>query len=495
MGRTFFEFWKTLPGILTGTAAVIGAVVSLVVVLTDGEGSPPPATQVPTPTASALPSLGPTGSSTAGVTAPPPSDPTSTPVIVVAVRAPDTQTGETQPSPIGESVAPTPIPTATQAPVFLGLAAQPTGSGSIDVVPPPNQDGGYRSGTNVLLTALPNGGFEFTTWAGEAAGSINPLSFNIETSMSVTAVFSALPTPTPTRTPAPTPTPTGTATPAPVFLSISGQPSGGGTVDVVPPPNQGGGYRLGTSVLLTASPSAGFEFTSWTGSASGSINPLSINMSSDMSVTAVFSAVPTPTPTPPPTPTPTPTATATPAPVFLTTSAQPSAGGAVGVVPPSQDGGYPPGTTVLLTAVSSAGFEFISWAGGASGSINPLSFDIDSSISVTAVFSALPTPTPTPVPTATPTPTATPIPAPAFDPSPNQFNPKIGTGGDTITLFGNNFDGPNLDVTFGGVSADVESFTKTRIMAIVPSGVSGATQISVSTDGGTAISVDNFTIF
>ena len=45
---------------------------------------------------------------------------------------------------------------------------------------------------------------------------------------------------------------------------------------------------MGESVSLTAIPSAGFDFTGWTGSVSSSDNPLSLTMDADKVETAAF---------------------------------------------------------------------------------------------------------------------------------------------------------------------------------------------------------------
>ena len=51
-------------------------------------------------------------------------------------------------------------------------------------------------------------------------------------------------------------------------------------------------YAAGTVVALTATPAAGYLFTGWSGSASGTTNPLSVTMDGKKTVTANFQAVP-----------------------------------------------------------------------------------------------------------------------------------------------------------------------------------------------------------
>ena len=76
--------------------------------------------------------------------------------------------------------------------------------------------------------------------------------------------------------PLPAPTPTVTYT-----LSVSA--SEGGTVNTT-----GGTYNENSNVLITATADAGYEFTSWSGDASGTDNPLTVSMNSNKAITANF---------------------------------------------------------------------------------------------------------------------------------------------------------------------------------------------------------------
>jgi uncharacterized delta-60 repeat protein len=71
----------------------------------------------------------------------------------------------------------------------------------------------------------------------------------------------------------------------------------------------------------------------------------------------------------------------------LTTSVDPADGGAVNMTTANcADGKYTAGTVVQLSAVPAAGFSFLGWSGGASGSANPISITMDADKSVTASF-------------------------------------------------------------------------------------------------------------
>jgi hypothetical protein len=91
-------------------------------------------------------------------------------------------------------------------------------------------------------------------------------------------------------------------------------------------------------------------------------------------------------------------------------------------------------------------------------------------------------------------PSAPPGPPPGFAASPNQFAPKVGSPGQAVTLFGTSFNGPNPTVSFGGTVATVGVVTPTTIQTVVPVRPPGAIKITVTTDWGTDVSDDNFTV-
>ncbi len=67
--------------------------------------------------------------------------------------------------------------------------------------------------------------------------------------------------------------------------SLTANTDGSGSITFSPP---GGVYEAGTEVTLTATPSAGWQFVSWSGDLSSSSNPAAITMDSDKTVTATF---------------------------------------------------------------------------------------------------------------------------------------------------------------------------------------------------------------
>ena len=129
------------------------------------------------------------------------------------------------------------------------------------VVKDPNQ-ATYNSGATVQLTATPDAGYTFTSWSGDATGSDNPLTVTMNANKNITANFTL-----------------NTYT-----LNVTAL---NGTV--VKNPNLAA-YNSGATVQLTATPSPGYTFTSWSGDATGSDNPLTVTMNADKNITANFTA-------------------------------------------------------------------------------------------------------------------------------------------------------------------------------------------------------------
>ncbi|MFA5102304.1 MAG: cohesin domain-containing protein [Candidatus Thermoplasmatota archaeon] len=119
----------------------------------------------------------------------------------------------------------------------------------------------YPYGTVVQLTAVPTTGWVFTSWSGNLSGSTNPASITMTGNKSVTAHFTA----------------------NQYTLTIT--TTGSGTV--TKNPNQVT-YNYGQVVTVTAVPSAGWAFESWTGDLTGSQNPTTITMNGNKAVVAHF---------------------------------------------------------------------------------------------------------------------------------------------------------------------------------------------------------------
>ena len=150
-----------------------------------------------------------------------------------------------------------------------------------------------------------------------------------------------------------TPTPTVTYT-----LSVSA--SDGGNVDP-----SSGTHNENSTVVITATPSAGFEFTGWSGDASGTDNPLTVTMTGNKTITATFSRI------------------------QYTLNV-----GVVGQGSVSQEitsaakteEQYNSGDVVRLTATPDTGWIFNSWSGSSTQTTNEIDVAIDGTKSVTATF-------------------------------------------------------------------------------------------------------------
>ena len=117
----------------------------------------------------------------------------------------------------------------------------------------------------VTVTANPNIGYAFANWSGDLSGSVNPTNITMNGNKSVTANFVSVPTYT---------------------LTTSAT---NGSITLNPP---GGVYTTGTVVTVTANPNTGYAFGNWSGDLSGSVNPTTITMNGNKSVTANFSVLP-----------------------------------------------------------------------------------------------------------------------------------------------------------------------------------------------------------
>lgn len=131
-------------------------------------------------------------------------------------------------------------------------------------------------------------------------------------------------------------------------------------------------YVSGTTVSLTATPSADSAFAGWGGACAGQGNPCTVMMTADQSVTASFS--------------------------LLFTLSVTRAGAGSGTVtsnPPGINCGsdcsevYNDGTTVTLTAIPAPGSGFASWSGACAGQGNPCTLAMSANHSVTANFGLL----------------------------------------------------------------------------------------------------------
>jgi uncharacterized repeat protein (TIGR02543 family) len=136
-----------------------------------------------------------------------------------------------------------------------------TGSGTASLSPP---GGVYDPAKPVELTAEPSAGWEFSGWSGELSSAANPATITMDANKNVTATFTEV---------------------SVTQYALNVTTTGSGTVSLNP---SGGVYDPATPVELTAEPSAGWEFSGWSGELSNTANPETITMDADKNVTATF---------------------------------------------------------------------------------------------------------------------------------------------------------------------------------------------------------------
>ncbi len=207
------------------------------------------------------------------------------------------------------------------------LTVNVSGSGNVNRDDP----GPYLYGDVVELTAVPETGWHFANWTGDLTGSDNPETITLNGNRTVTAVF------------------------AKDTVTLTVNVNGSGSVNR----DDNGPYEYGDVVQLTAVPGTGSHFVNWTGDLTGSVNPDTVTLTGNKTVTANFAKDT----------------------VTLTVNVNGS-----GSVNRDDNGPYEYGDVVQLTAVASAGSHFVNWTGDLTGSVNPDSITLDGNKTVTANF-------------------------------------------------------------------------------------------------------------
>jgi uncharacterized repeat protein (TIGR02543 family) len=126
--------------------------------------------------------------------------------------------------------------------------------------------GSYNAGTEVAVMASPNAEYNFVNWTDNGTIVSTDVSYIFSLNASRTLIANFV---------------NNTYT-----LNVTAV---NGTV--VKNPNLAA-YNSGATVQLTATPDAGYTFTSWSGDAMGSTNPLTVIMNSDKNITANFTVIP-----------------------------------------------------------------------------------------------------------------------------------------------------------------------------------------------------------
>ncbi len=204
--------------------------------------------------------------------------------------------------------------------------------------------GTYASGTSVTVNATPNTGYTFVNWTDN--GTI------VSTSSSYTFVITA------------TRTLVANYVINSYTLVTTASPALGGTITRTPDQTR---YDHGSQVLLTAIPATGYSFVNWTegGTVRSTSAAFQIAMTGNRTLVANFSAKT----------------------YTLNVLINPTGGGTVAKNP--NRASYDSGTTVILTATPATGYTFTSWNGDATGSVNPLTVNMNANKNITANFTVL----------------------------------------------------------------------------------------------------------
>ena len=194
--------------------------------------------------------------------------------------------------------------------------------------------GVYNYGRTATLTATANEGYEFVGWTVNGETLLeNPLTLTVTSDVTVVATFKAIEH-------------TVTAT---VNDPAMGSVEGAGV------------YNYGTTATLTATANEGYEFVGWTvGENTLTDNPLTLTITSDVTVVATFKAIEH---------------------TVTVTVNDPAMGSVEGA------GVYEHGAIVTLTANPYAGYEFMNWEiDGETFFTNPLSLMVNSDLTIILTF-------------------------------------------------------------------------------------------------------------
>jgi uncharacterized repeat protein (TIGR02543 family) len=147
-------------------------------------------------------------------------------------------------------------------------------------------------------------------------------------------------------------------------LAVSINPANSGTVSP-----GGGSYDSGSQVTLTAMANSHYVFSGWTGSISGTSNPITFTMDSDKTVVANFVYIK----------------------YNLTINTPQGQGTITEQLKVTGSSSYNEGAVVEVTANPAEGWKLDHWTGDLSGSTNPQDITMDSDKTISAVFTQITT--------------------------------------------------------------------------------------------------------
>lgn len=209
----------------------------------------------------------------------------------------------------------------------ITTVADPSTLGSV------SGDGTYEKGTRVVLTATPNdAGSRFTQWSDGV--TYNPRTVTVTTDATYTAQFESVPQWT---------------------LTVRANNDSYGTV------SGGGTFYEGVITSISASPNDGYLFRRW--SDGETYNPRTLSLSSNLTLTAIFEAIPT---------------------WNLTLLVSPAGAGTV-----DGAGTYMETATASFSTAPNTGYRFLRWSDGVTNLSR--SMRLTENTTLTAIYEAIPT--------------------------------------------------------------------------------------------------------
>jgi hypothetical protein len=216
----------------------------------------------------------------------------------------------------------------------LSASVSPVDGGEVSISPGYLD---YQEGSQVTLNATAAIDWEFIDWSGDISGYSSTVSVIMDSDKEITANFRRI---------------------IRYALTTSVSPSGGGEVN----PSVGV-YDTGSSVILTATPAANYEFVSWSGDISAESPVVKVYMDSDKEITADFRIIQ----------------------YTFAVTVNPIEGGEVS---PSS-GIYEVGSSVTMMAQPTEDYDFVYWSGDVRGTNPVVTLDVDSDKEVTANFTRI----------------------------------------------------------------------------------------------------------
>lgn len=203
----------------------------------------------------------------------------------------------------------------------------------------------YVYNSTIRLEAKPSPGWKFKEWTGDYVGEDNPIELTVDQEKEVTANFIR----------------------KEYILDVLTEGEGTVTEEVIVQPSNS--YQYETEVRLTATPEAGWVFSSWSGDASGSENPLDVKIEGATSIKAVFKRAQYN--------------------LDITTVGEGTVTQEVVIAPTVTSYDYE--SVIKLTATPIQGWGFSSWTGDLESTENPVEVAIDGNKSITLTFIELDT--------------------------------------------------------------------------------------------------------